>query len=106
MDKEGNQYARDEESVIYNKSGKWSMLSHMIFNLIADSRLPNPFNIEQLLSLLNSDSLLPQDGTIYELYSSLYKKKYGNIKSKKEELDILDGIFGSLQKKKTDAVVA
>ena len=69
-------YVRDEDNVLYGKSGKYSILSLMIFNLIADSRLPNPFNIEQLLGLLTSDSLIAHDGKIYQAYTRMYKKKF------------------------------
>jgi len=104
-DASGEMYVWDEDNVIYGKSGKYSILSLMIFNLIADSRLPNPFNIEQLIALLTSDSLITHDGNIYETYLHIYKKKFKTLKWKQEEIKVLETLFWSLNKKKTDAIV-
>jgi hypothetical protein len=73
-------HVRDEDNVIYGKSGKYSILSLIIFNLVADTRLPNPFNIEQLIALLTSESLIANDGNIYETYLHIYKKKFKTLK--------------------------
>ena len=98
-------YVRDEENVIYGKSWKYSVLSLMIFNLIADSRLANPFNIEQLLEILLAESSNPAEGHVFEVYLHSYKKQFSSIKSKKDEIALLEKVFGSITKKKSDAIV-
>lgn len=82
-----------------------SVLSLMIFNLIADSRLANPFNIEELIELLLQDSLISQDGKIREVYIHIYQKKFKKIKSKTEEIKLISSIFKSLDKKNSDDIV-
>ncbi len=98
-------HAFDEENVLNMKSGSNSVLSLMIFNLIADNRLPNPFNIEQLLELLMQTSLTAHEGKIREVYTTLYKKKFKDAKAKQEEIKQIQAIFGSLEKAKSDAIV-
>ncbi len=98
-------HAFDEDNVINAKSGSYSILSMMIFNLIADNRLPNPFNIEQLLEILMESSLTPQEGKIREVYTEIYKKKFKDAKAKQEEIKQIQAIFGSLEKAKSDSIV-
>lgn len=98
-------HAFDEDNVINSKSGSQSILSLIIFNLIADSRLANPFNIEQLLEVLMQPSLTPYEGKIWEVYTNIYKKKFKDVKSKQEEIKQIQTIFGSLEKAKSDAII-
>lgn len=52
-----------------SKKGKsHTILGLIIFNLITDSRLTNPFTVEQLLELLFSASLTPQTGRVCDAY--------------------------------------
>ncbi len=98
-------HAFDEDNVINAKSGTYSVLSLIVFNLIADNRLPNPFNIDQLLELLMQNSLTPHEGKIREVYTHLYKKKFKDAKAKQEEIKQIQAIFGSLEKAKSDAII-
>ena len=50
------------------------ILSLIIFNLIADSRLKNPFNIEELIKLLTTPSLTPQEGRVVDVYLKVYRQ--------------------------------
>ncbi len=104
-DAKGKQYVWDEDNVILGKSGKLSVLSRIIFNLIADSRLVNPFSIEQLIDLLVSDSLIAKDGKLYEVYTRTYKKRFSGLKGKLAEIKDLEEICGSLDKKRTTKII-
>lgn len=72
-DEEGNQYAFEEETVLEKTRGKKTVLSRMIFNLVADSRLTNPFSIEQLIEVLLSPILVDQHDCVADAYISMYK---------------------------------
>ncbi|USN54539.1 MAG: class I tRNA ligase family protein [Candidatus Peribacteria bacterium] len=50
--------------------------------------------------------MTPQEGKIYEVYCSLYKKKFAKIKSKQDEIAEIEKIFGSLDKKRSSAIIA
>lgn len=82
-----------------------SILSLMIFNLIADSRLTNPFKLEELIELLISDSLTAQDGKIRQVYCTLYKKKFKTTKSKIQEIELIESVFKAFDRKNTDNLV-
>ncbi|MFZ5341991.1 MAG: hypothetical protein ACOZBL_05790 [Patescibacteria group bacterium] len=57
MEQENKKSAKTKK--ISDTSNK--ILSLIIFNLIADSRLSNPFNIEELINILFDISLTPQN---------------------------------------------
>ena len=82
-----------------------SILSLMIFNLIADSRLPNPFKLEEFIELLISDSLTVQEGKIWQVYCTLYKKKFSTKKTKIQEIELIESVFKAFDKKNTDDIV-
>lgn len=104
-DQDGTKYVFDEDTVLYKRSGKYQLLPLMIFNLIADSRLPNPFSLEDLLGVLLEESLTPQEGKIREVYLSLYKHKFKSIKARKAEIKELTKIFKSIDLKTTSLIV-
>gem|GEM_PF-1978085 len=98
----------NEDDVLYyykGEEGKKSLgnafLDMMIFNLIADSRLEDVFNIEQLIDVLYTDSLTSQIGTVWQAYLSSYevRTKDGDISESylKDQLttikDMLSSIF-------------
>ncbi len=54
-------------------------LDMIIFNLIADSKLENPFNIEQLIELLYQDAFVKSEWKVYESYLKSYALKSKEI---------------------------
>lgn len=78
-DIEGNNYVFDEDVVIdYLKKIKQKkniLLTLMIFNLVADSRLGEKFNIESLIDVLTSKSVVEHKGTILETFLDIYRVK-------------------------------
>ncbi|HCY21701.1 TPA: hypothetical protein DIC40_07850 [Patescibacteria group bacterium] len=52
------------------------VLGHIVFNLVADDRLGKTFSIEKLVDLLNTTSLTPQNGTIGDIYHTIYSTKF------------------------------
>lgn len=67
------------------------LLSLIIFNLIADSRLPEKFSIEQLISILTSQSIVEQRGNVLDAYLAVYTIKDIDLS---EEIEELQKIFG------------
>lgn len=67
------------------------LLSLIIFNLIADSRLPEKFSIEQLISILTSQSIVEQRGSVLDAYLAVYTIKDIDLS---EEIEELQKIFG------------
>ncbi len=68
---------------------EWYILGHMIFNLIADDRLGKTFSIEQLLEILNTTSLTPQNGTIGNIYHTIYTTKFKNNELLLQQTEII-----------------
>lgn len=68
------------------KSKKNIVLSLIIFNLIADSRLKNPFNVEELVSLLASPSLIAHQGSVLKAYLNIYQQKFKDNKAVAKEI--------------------
>lgn len=52
------------------------VLGHMLFNLVADDRISKTFTVEALLDILNTTSLTPQNGTIGDIYTTIYQTKF------------------------------
>lgn len=96
-DAAGEQYAYDEDSALDGTSGAYKLLSMVIFNLIADSRLPNPFNVEELIETLLQPSLTPNDKTVVGAYSAIYTQKFGTDKKMLKEIEEIESIFGSME---------
>ena len=79
----------DDEKIyeIIKDENKNKVLSMIIFNLIADSRIKPKFSLESLLDVLFSDSLTPQEWKVLNVYLSIYKSKYPDLQSEIEELE-------------------
>jgi len=69
------------------------ILSLIIFNLIADSRLKNPFNVEQLVELLFSPSLLKHQGSVLNAYFNVYSQKFAQDQKHQKELNEIKKII-------------
>jgi valyl-tRNA synthetase len=94
-DEEGNQYAYDEDSAVESIDPQ-AILSKIVFNLLADSRLANPFTLEQLIDILLQNSLTPQRGRLRQVYTQMYRLKYAHDKSILAYLTQLEQIFGAV----------
>ncbi len=97
-------YAFEEDSVLESTKWKKSILSRIIFNLIADSRLANPFNLEQLIEVLLSPSLVNQHASVWHSYLDMYNIKFAWKKMSIKEIEeiqlLLDGVLGEFKQKK------
>ena len=87
-DEDGTKYVFDEETVLTDTKDKNTLLSRIVFNLIADSRLVNPFNIEQLIEILIWPSLVPQFKSVLHSYIHIYNLQ-DLSKAQSQELEIL-----------------
>lgn len=84
----------DEENVLFEKNEKkYFILSMIIFNLIWDSRLNSILNIDQLMKLLTSESLTPNEWLIYQQYLNIYKIKFLKEKNILKEIEQLKKFF-------------
>ncbi len=109
-DETGKKYVFDEETVLERyvrktSKKKYSILSMIIFNLISDSRLSNPFSLEELLRVLFEPSLTTSDGVAYQAYTHMYKEKFKGLKGKTQEVELLESICKASAGKKTDHVI-
>ena len=76
----------------------------IIFNLIADSKLGNPFNIEQLIELLYQDSFVKAEGKVYESYIKSYKLKSKEV-GYEEEIKELEEVLKSVKSDDVDIIL-
>lgn len=92
-DKLWNQYVLDEDNIKID----WekTVLSQIIFNLIADSRLDNPFSVEKLIDILFTPSLVSSHWQVFKQYIDMYKIKYSKDKKLLHETIELEEIFNS-----------
>jgi len=97
-DAAGVSHAYDEDSALDTTTGNYHILPMMIFNLVADSRLPNPFNVEELIEVFLQPSLTPADKTVVNAYIGIYREKYAHDKKMLKEVEEIAEIFGSLDK--------
>jgi len=100
----------DEDYVLDNykniKETNWNIwLDMIIFNLIADSKLENPFNIERLIEVLYQDSFVKSQWKVYETYLNSYKLKAEELWIYKEELDKLEHILNSVKSEDVDVIM-
>lgn len=91
----------DEDNVLINDDKK-KILSMIIFNLIADTKLKNPFNIEDLINILFEDSIVPREWKIYETYLNIYQEKFKNDNKKLEQVNELLNLFNSFDLDSSD----
>lgn len=87
----GNNYVFDEDSVLeYTKKSKKKshiLLSLIIFNLAADSRLSEKFSVEELLDILTSNSIVEQRGRVIDTFLDVYKMKDADLSAEIEEIE-------------------
>ncbi len=70
-----------EDTILYDAS--WTarkesgniVFAMMLFNLIADGRLPAEFSVDALMDVLMEDSLTPQHGSVLDSYMRVYRQK-------------------------------
>ncbi len=74
-DAQGKMHAFDEDGCTQTDD-PYKVITQIIFNGIADSRLPNPFTLEQLIDLMMQPSLTPHRGQLWQVYTSMYRTKY------------------------------
>lgn len=92
-DPAGNNYVFDEDAIIaYAKKSKKKshlLLSLIIFNLIADSRLPEKFSVEQLIDILTSQSIVEHRGRVIDTFLEFYSLKDSSFKDEIAELETI-----------------
>jgi valyl-tRNA synthetase len=104
-DEAGNQFAFDEDGAVGTDDPS-SILSKIVFNLVADSRLPNPFTLEQLIDILLQQSLTPQRGRLRQIYLEIYRTKYAGKKDMLAYLDKIETVFSSVDNQWADMQAA
>ncbi|MEY3197982.1 MAG: hypothetical protein RL023_878 [Candidatus Parcubacteria bacterium] len=87
---DGTAYCFDEESVI---QGEKNIVSSVIFNLIADGRLSNPFSLETLIELLLEPCVAPVGKLVYESYADMYSIVYQQKKSLLTKVENFRNVF-------------
>ena len=97
-------HAYDEDSAVIPTKGKKIIMSQIIFNLIADSRLPNPFTIEACIDALLQPSLTPQHGLLYQVYANIYRTKYVKDNKLIAEIEEIVKLFDAVHGESTSLV--
>ncbi len=93
----------DEDNVLEDDKRN-QILSMIIFNLIADNKISNPFNLEDLINILYEKSLVPSDWLIFEFYINVYKEKYKNNNEILKEIDDLQKSLQSINWNTNDLI--
>ncbi len=83
----------DETNVLQHNTWIYQILSMIIFNCIADSRLTNPFSLESLLDLLTQTSIVEANGRVIDVYCAIYKEKYKDDPILLNEITLLESFF-------------
>ena len=93
FDKLWNRYVLDEDNI----KNDWEtlVLSQIVFNLVADWRLENPFSVERLIDVLFTSSLVPSQWEVWKQYINMYKIKYSQDKKLLEQTLELEYIFSN-----------
>ncbi len=96
----GKAYVFDEDSIYEyaqqnKKEKKNTLLSMMIFNLIADSRIGAVFSLEQLIDTLTSVSIVERVGRVIDSYISVYEIKFADDKAMLAEVMELKELFAN-----------
>ncbi len=95
----GENNVLDEDFILQNNpENKNIILSMMLFNLISDSRLKNPFNLEDIINLFFENGLNTNEWKIYQVYMDIYKIKFKDNKDILAQVHELEKIFDSIQK--------
>lgn len=93
----------DEDNVLTEKD-KNKILSIIIFNLIADSHLKETFSLQELINVLLSNSLTPQNWKLYEVYCDIYRTKFKKDKEKQQEIKDIIKVFDSISKNSNNII--
>ena len=91
---DGTQQRCIDEDMIHSKEAHILVL--IIFNLIADGRLPNPFGIEQLIDILLEPCVTPVNTLVVHNFLAMYRSKYSQDKHILAQCDAIAQIFASL----------
>lgn len=96
----GNAYVFDEDTVLayakdHTKDKKNTILALIIFNVIADSRLPQIFSLEQLIDVLVSESIVQRVGRVIDAYFDVYAVKFADNTGLMKELESLKELFAT-----------
>lgn len=92
----GESIVVDEDEIL--EYAQWSsqkkILSMIIFNCIADGKLDEKFEFQDLIDLLLQESLISQKWLLYQVYVDMYRqkffdKKYSNLLQELEEMKLL-----------------
>ena len=65
--------------------------------LIADSRLSEQFTLDEFIELMLSDSIVPTEGKIYEVYNTIYWVKFAGDKAMLEQLSNVESFVFNLK---------
>lgn len=74
-----------------------TILSLIIFNLMADSKIESKFEFQDLLDILLRDCLVKHDWLIYELYLRIYASKFKDDKDILAEIKNLQWLLDNLK---------
>jgi valyl-tRNA synthetase len=96
----GTAYVFDEDTIWefaqeHKKDKKQTILSMMIFNLIADSRLEPTFSLEKLIDVLTSDSIVERVGRVIDAFGEVYRIKFAADTAMMKELEELLCMFAT-----------
>lgn len=67
----------------------------ILFNVIADSRLPKTFSLEALIDILTMPSIVDRVGRVIDAYLSVYHVKFADDKILLAEVEQLSEMFAS-----------
>jgi len=100
----------DEDIVLekYNKTEKykWNIwLDMIVFNLIADSKLENYFNIEKLIETLYKDNFIKSKWKTYQAYIESYKLKAKELWKYEKDIKELEKILDSVKSQNIDLIM-
>ncbi len=96
----GKYFVFDEDAIIAytqanKKDKKNTILSMILFNVIADSRLPKTFSLEALIDILTMESIVDRVGRVIDAYLSVYRVKFADDKILLAEVEQLSEMFAS-----------
>lgn len=94
---DGQKFCLHEDYIIEkSKPSDKYILSVIIFNLIADGRLENPFCVGDLIDLLLQSSMVSQQGKIYQVYADIYSHKFADNSEVLAQIDSFMNIMNGL----------
>ncbi|HMY80374.1 MAG TPA: valine--tRNA ligase [Candidatus Absconditabacterales bacterium] len=101
------QMAVVDEDVIYEygvKAGKTSgiILSMILFNLIADNKIDNHIEFQDLLDVLLKPSMISQKGSVYKVYCDIYRIKFSHQEDILHQVIQLESLCSKLENNVTN----